>query len=141
MGWRVRPCGAPAKAAASKAAAEASAEAAAEASASKAAAEPVSVEEPSVDKQPVAKPSAAPAPAAPAAPTREKRADVNAWSEPESEAETRRIPQIGISAPCRRTPNVGRLVDRNVDYLRVSRLDFDRALAIFDGRRYHLLRS
>jgi hypothetical protein len=128
MARLVRPNASSAKAAA-KASAEVSAKTTAEA---------ISIKKPAVDKKPMATPTEAPAPATPTAPTREQPTDINTRSEPESKTKSRRIPQVRIRAPNGRPPYVCGLVHRNVDHLRIGRLNFDRALSV---GRYHLLRS
>jgi len=127
MAWIMRPRHAAAKAATAKSSAEATVEA-------------VAIEESGVHKQAVAEPSAAPTPAAPTAPAREKAADEKARSKAESESKSRRVPQIGVRAPRRRTVDIFGLVNRDVDHLRIGRLDLDRVLAAFSVHGNHLLR-
>src|SRR6266436_5099945 len=107
------------------------------AAAPKAAAETVPVEKPRVDKHVVAEPSAAPTPSAPSVPAREKSANINARSKAEPEPA---VPQIGVQVPRRRTPHVSRLVDGNINYLRIGGLYLDRALAVLTVGRHNLLR-
>jgi hypothetical protein len=128
MSWIVRPGTAPAEITSFKA------------SAGESAAEPISIEESVVHKQSVAEPTAAPPPATPADPAREKPANKNAGTVAEAKAEARWVPQIRICAPHWRPPDVRRIVDRNIDHLRIGRLDFDRTLAALNVSRDHLLR-
>jgi len=131
MAWIMRPRRAAPKAAAKSAITKSAAEAAMEA---------VTIEEPGVHKQPVTEPSAAPTPATPTEPAREKAADEKSRSKAKSKSKSRRIPQIRVRAPCRGAVDIFGLVDWNVDYLRIGRLDLDRILAALGIHSHYLLR-
>jgi hypothetical protein len=100
--------------------------------------ESVVIEESYIEEQAAAKPATSPAPTTPTTPAREKRADINARSESEPKSEAW-IPKARINAPRGRTPNISRVVNGYVHYLRVSRLNFDGALAALVFRGDNLL--
>ncbi len=139
MAWIVGPRSAAAKITASKTPA---AKITAPKTAAIAAAESVPTKEARIDEQAIAEPSTAPSPAAPAAPAREIAAHVDTRSKPETEpkSKTVRVPQIRVSSPHGGTPHVSRIVDRNVDDLRIGRLYLDGALVVLRVGGDHLLR-
>jgi hypothetical protein len=111
-------------------------------SASEASTEPamesVMIEESYVQEQSAAEPAASPAPTTPANPAGEKRSDINSRTESEPKSEAW-IPKARINAPRGRTPNISRIVNGDVHYLWVGRLDFDGVLAALVFRGDHLL--
>ncbi len=81
---------------------------------------PIVVEEVVVDDDTATEPGRSPAPATPTAPATSEEE-----SHPDSIAEAKTIGRVverWVIAPQRRSPNVRRIIDRNVDHLRICRL-------------------
>jgi hypothetical protein len=93
----------------------------------------MAVEEAVVNEHYTAEPVRAPAPAVPAAP----EAEVNTRSPSKSIC---RVVQRRVGAPRRRTPDIGRVISRHIDYIGVGRLNGDSRLATLDFRAHRLLR-
>src|ERR1700675_3057131 len=87
----------------------------------------VGAEEAAVEKEAATEPVTAPSPTAPATPTAIKSADGDPETPPEPVG---RIVQRRVIAPGWRTPNVSRVVSRDINHLRVSRLNRDGALSV-----------
>ena len=103
------------------------------------AAESVVVEKASVQEQAMSEPAETPAPAKTQAEASKEAAQETGRVEPESVTDPR-IPQRGVVAVERRSPDVGRIITRNIDDLRIGGLNVNGGLAILRLRGDPLLR-
>ena len=86
-----------------------------------------------------AEPIRSPAPAAPTQ-TAKKETDVNAGPETKPEAECW-VPKRWVVTPGRRSPNIGGIVDRHIDHLRIGWLNLNCSVVALVFGRYRLLSS
>ena len=83
-------------------------------------AESITVKEVIVDDDAVVVPARAPSPESPTSPVGETKADVKADAESEAESG---VKEWRIKSVNRRPPNIERIINRNINHVRVSRLD------------------
>jgi hypothetical protein len=98
--------------------------------------EAVMVEEEAIYEEPATKPIAPPTPTAPSQAAEES---TNVDARPESESKTYGIVKRRVITIHRWSPDVFRIVSRNINYLRIGRLDINSRLAPFFLFRNRLL--